>query len=620
MNTFKRFGAPKDLVSRCAGIYFALSALVLFTEKLRGTDAVNGWRDFVAAFPFGKLLFWGALVAGAASLLYYALNARSPRRAAVFDPCLLLGGTLLFASALVWRRDDVYLCIGACLVALPVAVYAASEYRSRIKRRTTPGVRIPAVLTATLSVLVTAFVCVTTAAIHRIFATNCFDMGIFVQMYHSMAKDLSAVTTCERGEALSHFRIHASYILYLLAPVYKLFPNEVTLIVSQGVIAVSGIVPFFLIAKGRGFRGGALFCISAACLFSVGILVPCRYHFHENAFLPPLLFWLFYAAEKRNAPLFLLFSALVCTVKEDAPLYVVCIALYFALEERGAEERNRRCMYLLTGAGALLYLFCITKYLKQHGDGAMMLSSSFGLLTTDAAEGLFGVVKNALCDPGYFFSLLIYEKSLILLIELFLPLLFLPFMTKKPRRFLLLIPFAVMNLVIGAGYGYAAELGYQYTFGPAALLLYVSLVNLSEMRTEKKAVLSAAACALSIVTACALIGGQLSNYEYYIKNRAHFQRLEDCLDTIPQDGTVLSNTFYLPHIADRDEIYRLDDAFEKDGDTIVGLIDPQKYDYIVLNRTSESDRAAIPCVEDAGFAVFAECGGDLVIYAKPEKF
>ena len=612
MNTLERFGVPKNLFARCAGIYFALSSLVLLSEKLRGTDAVSSWRDFVAAFPFGKLLFWGAVGVCAASLLYYALNARSPRRAAVFDPCLLLGGTLPFACALAWGRNDFFLCAGVCLIALPVVVYAASKYRNRIKRRRTPGVMFPALLTAALTALAAAFVCATAAAKHKIFATSCYDMGIFAQMFHSMAKELSAVTTCERGEALSHFNIHASYILYLLVPAYKLFPGELTLIVSQGVIAVSGVIPFFLIAKDRGFRGGALFCISTACLLSVGILAPCYYHFHENAFLPPLLFWLFYAAEKRNAPLLVLFSALVCIVKEDAPLYVMSAGAYFAFENKG---RDRLPGVICAGA-ATAHLLFITDWLTVHGDGAMMTASRFGILTTDPAQGLVGVVKNALCDPGYFFSLLIGEKSLILLIELLLPLVFLPFCTKKPNRFLLTLPFVVMNLVIGAGYGYAAELGYQYTFGPAALLLYVSLVNLSEMRAEKKAVLSAAACALSLITACALIGGQVSNCACYKENRERFTRMEECLDSIPAEGAVLSNTFYLPHIADRDEIYQLDGALIKDGDAVAGIAKIQKYDYVVLNRTQEADRAAIPFVEESGFTVFAECDGELVIYGR----
>jgi hypothetical protein len=35
-----------------------------------------------------------------------------------------------------------------------------------------------------------------------------------------------------------------------------------------------------------------------------------------------------------------------------------------------------------------------------------------------------------------------------------------------------MVPFIVMNLAIGAGYGYAADVNYHYVFGTAALLLF----------------------------------------------------------------------------------------------------------------------------------------------------
>ena len=162
----------------------------------------------------------------------------------------------------------------------------------------------------------------TTIAKHEAFGTTCFDMGIFVQMFHSLAHNLTAVTTCERDMFLSHFHVHASYIFYLLVPFYALLPHEDTLFTAQAILTVSGIIPMFLIAKQRNFKGFTLLFACILYLFSNGLLAPCYYHFHENCFLPTLLLWLLYAVERRNYPLLYIMSVLVCIVKEDAPLYL----------------------------------------------------------------------------------------------------------------------------------------------------------------------------------------------------------------------------------------------------------------------------------------------------------
>lgn len=618
MDALKKPGEAKDLFARCAGVYFLLSALALLAAKRAGIGAIKDREAFLARVPLARLLIFGAIGVLFVSLLYYIINIKpkTARFAPRFDPALLFLGAAAFVCVLVWGCGDFYLTLGACLVVSPFLAFAASEYVGRGGAGTPVSPPAAAILIGAAGIAVAVFVCVTAAAKHKIFYTSCYDMGIFAQAFHSMAKDLSAVTTCERGEALSHFNIHASYILYLLLPVYKLFPGEITLIAAQGVLTVSGIVPFYLIAARRGFGGKALTGVCGAYLFCVGLLAPCFYHFHENAFLPPLLLWMLWVGERKKLPLFLLFAALVCVVKEDAPLYVICAGAYFAIEEKGRD----RLPGVIAAAGATAYLIFINNWLLAHGDGQMMTSSRFGTLTTESAQGLGGVVVNTLCDPGYFFSLLISEKSLLLLLQMLLPLAFLPLLTRKLHRFLLVLPFVIMNLTIGAGYGYAAELGYQYTFGPAAMLLYLTLVNLSEFSPDRRKVLAALSGALSLIAACAMVGGQAWNRTYYKENEERFIKMEECLDAIPPEGAVLSNTFYLPHIADRDEIYQLNESmYITDGDRVVGIADAERYDYIVLNRKDEKNAGVIPALEKCGFTVFGECG-DVVIYSPSPRY
>ena len=612
LKALKICGIPTYLFERCIGIYLCVSAIHIIKARQNDVNVITSWQEHIKEYPLNMTALWVVIIFGFVSLLYFFVKVRLKREMLWLDPALLISGTLLFSCALLWRNDDFYLCIGVSLMAIALITYGVSKLKCiHIENITTKWI---IVFVAIVSVLVMSFVCVTAVAKHRTFGTTCYDMGIFVQMFHSLSHHLTAVTTCERDMLLSHFNVHASYIFYLLVPIYALFPSENTLIIAQAVMTVSGVIPMYLIAKNRDFKGIALLSACMIYLFSDGLLAPCYYHFHENAFLPPLLLWLLYAVEKRNYKLFFIMSALVCIVKEDAPLYVICIALYLAID-----DKSKNKLYALAVAFAsMAYFLFITNWLTKNGDGSMMMATRFGNLTIDENDGFIGIIGNVLSNPSYFISLFVKESTLLFLAEMCLPLLFLPFMTRKIHRYFLMIPFVIMNLVIGSGYSYAAVMGYQYTFGTSSLLIYMTIINIADFDTDRRNIATITAGAVSIITAFSLISGHISQYEDYKERKEHYTAIEECLDTIPTDGIVISNTSYLPHIADRDKIYLLgDDDFEKSGDEIIGLKNFEQYDFYVLSYGDGRTSSAIPYLESAGFTKFADCEGAIVIYQNP---
>ena len=127
-----------------------------------------------------------------------------------------------------------------------------------------------------------------------------FDFGIFVQMYHNMAESFAPVTTCERDKLLSHFAVHFSPIYYTLLPFYYIFPTPYTLLIGQAVLVATGVIPLVGICRKFKFSNMATIGFSVVYLFCVELIAPCFYDFHENAFLPMLLMWFFYAVEKKS--------------------------------------------------------------------------------------------------------------------------------------------------------------------------------------------------------------------------------------------------------------------------------------------------------------------------------
>ncbi len=604
-------GFPDMLLARFFGVYLIISGLNVSSYKKLDHSPIDMWKEYIEQTDIKKSLMWLAFGFIMLTILHYF----SSKKYRIFDLLAMFGGLLIFDFALMWRTNNFYLSIGVAAVSVVFMHYIVGK--TTVSRFEKMPNWVAGAIVLTAATAVGAFVAVTSVSHHKMFSTSCFDFGIFVQMFHSMTSDLTAVTTCERDTFLSHFYVHASFIYYLLAPVYALFPSENTLLIAQAVLAMGGVIPLFLIAKNHNYKGLSLVSVCMVYIFFSGILAPCYYDFHENAFLPTLLMWTLYAMDRRKYILFYIMSILVCIVKEDAPLYVICIAMFLFFNEKSIKRLNGLIVTLISGA----YFIMITNWLTKHGDGEMMAATRFGNLTIDPEAGFGGIIKNVLINPSYFFSLFVQEQTLQFFLQVMLPLLFLPFMTKKIERFLLIIPFVIMNLVVGAGYGYAASIGYQYIFGPSCLLIYMLLINCDDFEPEKRNMLVSSAAMVAIIMSVSLLSNNLRYYESYTENEAHYIEMEECLDSVPEEAAVAVDTWYLPHIADRKEVYLFDG-----GDLMPSLENPEvrvlreidRYDFFVLAVSGEYFNDTQAQLVANGFTVFNEVDRYMVIYVSPE--
>ena len=136
-----------------------------------------------------------------------------------------------------------------------------------------------------------------------------------------------------------------------------------------------------------------------------------------------------------------------------------------------------------------------------------------------------------------------------------LPLGLLPFCSKKPSRWLLVAPLLINLLTY---YQYQYDLGFQYHFGIAAFLIYAMLGNLPSLSIHWRRTLlgvSVAACL------CLYVFEVVPTCNYYVEKwetgQDDYGRMEEILDTVPQDASVNCSTFLLAHIADREVIYEV---------------------------------------------------------------
>ncbi len=381
-----------------------------------------------------------------------------------------------------------------------------------------------------------------------------YDFGIFCNMFYNMKAHFTPYTTCERDVYLSHFAVHISPIYYALLPLFCLFSSGVTLQIAQILLLASGVIPVYLIAKKYSLSNMRAAFVSCLFLLSPVLVSGTNYDFHENCFLVPLLLWMFYFFEKEKYVPFGIFAGLTLLVKEDAAVYIAIFALYMIF------DRKKVLAGSITALGAVVYFVVALGLLSHFGNGAMTGRYS-NFIAGDG--GLADMIKNILADPAYVFSQLFVSKDgtfsdkLLFILQMTLPLCFLPFTSKKPSRLILLLPMVLVNLM--TLYVYQYRIGYQYAFGSFVFLFYLSILNLSDIHpVTSRAMLNTAA----VVTAMCFIFAVLPRFSHYVtlyvSGRENYAAMEELCESIPEDKSVVCSTFLLPHLANRDDVYEIE--------------------------------------------------------------
>ncbi len=468
-----------------------------------------------------------------------------------------------------------------------------------------PGKRSTWIVATVCGIVGCTVIAVITCLRYLTFASPNYDFGLFVNMFHNMRESGLPLVTSERDALLSHFAVHISPIYYVLLPFYAVFPSPLTLQIGQAVAVASGVIPVLLLTRHLKLSGRTQILVALIYSLYPALSAGCFYDIHENCFLAPLLLWMFYFFEREKYIPMYLFAAGVLMVKEDAAMYIIMFALFVLL------SRKKYAHGAILIGGALAYFAFALYMLSTYGDGVMV--NRFDNLIFDKEDGLLGAVKTALLNPGFLLTQLLttskdgWEK-LIYILQMFLPLGFLPFVTKKQSRWLLLAPM-LMNLL--TYYQYQYNIGFQYNFGVSAFLIYALVLNLPDLQIPTRRNLLAlgavACCCFYVVTVLPKWDNYVLRWE---ENRDTYEQMEIYLDEIPEDASLNISTFLLAHVADRDEIYEIGYHGDKpDIDYVVFDIRPGYFD----SKAQEHRDAYLAL----GYTVKAEHKGYILILEKP---
>lgn len=264
----------------------------------------------------------------------------------------------------------------------------AADVLTRIGARIGPD----AGLLAAIGVLAAAlYAAVGLTRLHA-FRLGTYDLVIFDQAVRSYSRLGPPVSIAkgvhnDLGWTFAVLGDHWSPILALLAPFYRLHDGPETLIVLQGVLLASAVLPLWLFARRRlGTAGAHMVAIAYALSWPIAEAV--AFDFHEVAFAPALTAWMIERHDAGRVRQAVLAGALLLCVKEDMGLIVAGYGLFLLA------TRRPWAGLLLTGGGVGAVILTTRVLIPVFG-GRADYYWAYGALGPD----LPSAATRALADP-----------------------------------------------------------------------------------------------------------------------------------------------------------------------------------------------------------------------------
>ena len=491
----------------------------------------------------------------------------------IIEKTLLLVLSMVYAIMSVVNYTDIYFCVGmTALLGFAVCYSVKDVHLNEVSFPRWVFVSSMVLF----GILFVAFTGGCTVVRYLSYSSPNYDLGLFSQMFHYMKNTLTMNTTSERDMLLSHFAVHVSPAFYLLLPFYMLVSSPATLQLMQAVVIAAGLIPLVFICRNHKLSNVETILIGVCYVAYPVMSGGCFYDIHENLFLPVFLLTFLYFIEKNSMKGIIISMLLVFSIKEDASIYVAFIAIYMLL---GLKMYKKGFMVL---ASALAYFSFTTVLLSVIGDGVM--SFRFNNMILEENGNMLSIIKTVIMHPAYVFTQIFQQEKIEFMLQTLCPLLFLPLFSKKWYRFILLGPFVLFDLM--SDYQYFHSIFFQYVFGSGTLLIYLMILNASDMDVKIRNRVIPMAGAASVMFFSSVMWSKTNIIKDYYKsyNQETYAILEEGLNTIPDDASVIATTFLCPALSKRDELYELyytdKDAEYVALDLRVGTTDYNVEDYL----------------------------------------
>ena len=358
-----------------------------------------------------------------------------------------------------------------------------------------------------------------------------------------------AVTDLQ-GDQVSRLGSHVDPILVFFAPLWWIWPSPSMLLTAQAVAIALGALPVFWLARKHigSERAGVGFALAYLLYPAVQWLTLAEFHPVALA-CPLLLFAFWYLDEDRLLP-FAAFAVLAALAKEEIPLVIAGMGLWYALSRRRFREGA-----VIAALGLVVTAISVQVVMPHFNAGASSrFYERYGALGGSPGE----VVETLFTHPGRLFSAAFDHEGLHYLIDLLLPLALL--FAAAPLALVAAVPELSLNLLSATHT--QSSIHHHYTAGLIPPLIVASVLGAGRLaggRKERGVVLSATAVAVAVVANYALgaiplwrelPGGE--SYQAYATHVSTHDRVVDrALDRISGNAVVSATNSLGSHLSAR---------------------------------------------------------------------
>ncbi|MDE2232392.1 MAG: DUF2079 domain-containing protein [Candidatus Omnitrophica bacterium] len=392
-----------------------------------------------------------------------------------------------------------------------------------------------------------------------------WDLGIFDQAIWNVTKGNSLFCTIKYSQGGTLLGDHFEPILFLIAPLYFLWPHVELLLVLQAFLLASAIVPLYLIANPVFKDRLVVFAFLICYVLSKPLRGIAFFDFYPESFMVPALFWGYYFLMKRRDAFLWASIIILLLCKEDAAFLVFGMGL-FAL---GIQKR-RGLGISLTALSVFLWWLetaIIIPYFSPTHKYAYLGNLPFGATYLDN-------FKFCLFHPLLFFKFLFTTHKVNYLLRMLGPLCFLSLLS--PQFILAFLP--LFKNLLGSDSSSFIGINEHYVAEAVPFIFIAAIYGGHWLLKRLKFKGSNVILSLFLIGSTVLFigksdGRRLSEYFTDI-NKNHTLDKIKALGLVPPGASVLASNDICPHLSHRKFIYEW-------GQTEGKEIFP---DYIVIDK------------------------------------
>jgi len=387
------------------------------------------------------------------------------------------------------------------------------------------------------------------------FYYNGLDLSIFNQLFYNTIHGQWFQITFNFNNFLAE---HFSPIIFLLLPVYSVWPDPKNLLIIQSVILALGAWPVYVISLR--VLTNKLIALSISLLWLINFLLH-NGNLFEWHFMPLAIFfilWAFYFYYIKKFKYFILFFILALLVREDISFVLLGFLPLAIIDKRSFK-------WIISPVFTILYFLISLKIISffSGGDTNKFLLY-YGWL---GGENLISIILAWLTHPIEFIKHILNYHNLFNLLLIFLSLGLVPLIAYR-YLWLLVFPLAQFLLSSQGLSSSVFNMHYGLLFLPA---LFIALIfSISKIKNKDKFLFSKIIYSnsklflLLFIFTVIYFSGFLSPAKNVLlaqNNPLHKDYLRDLSSLISKEDSLVVSSSLAPHFSSRQEIYFLEPSY-----------------------------------------------------------